>query len=683
MTTVSYPKSNFAPLTSYSNTTPGFTGVNPGPWTAIGAMGGVGQSLQQMIQQQYQQKVRDQQFQSLVTQEMLKSQDPVVRANALAHLLDGDGNIKGLNSLKAHPEAQNMMNMVQNPFNAQGTPGGAAAGAPPIPSGGTPAGVAGLPPPVNGPSGAPPAGFMNRRTPPAADISGGMQAPQNPLQQLFAAMAPAQQSQAAAGGMGQPGSMASQGGNQLGGLLQSILMKKALSGAGNPYAGVNVNGLQQMGNTGSDPGAAIYGAPLASAPQGYLNRTGPGGGSGSPSPFRKRPPAADVDGQGQAGPLAQPSGATNPTINPQPQPNAPLQSVGYGTPAPVTPPPTQPGMNPDDVLAKLRAIPSLGGAPNLKQYLQTDPTASRIASIVQVAKALGASPEDTQQMISYAMNPQMSKVIYSNNEQNARQDKALQTRKDIVGETEAGKEKRLGEANSEKEKLQNVEVGDDMAEVLGIPKGTYPKAALQQFESNRRTSESTQGGITRAGIMANALTSRVLDVPTGVNTVDDSGNPVTTYMPRRDLAGKTFVKPAPAANQGRVLSADTSLAQGQALLAELPKIQQKLGPLAGRVNTLEQLAGVQDPDIQKFATDLKSYAALQPALHGFRGQGAMHEFELGLGGIKTNPAALSSSIQSYMDLAKRIKTTQVHTPEGTKPTAPPNKIGRFTIQEQP
>jgi hypothetical protein len=402
-----------------------------------------------------------------------------------------------------------------------------------------------------------------------------------------------------------------------------------------------------------------------SAPPSFLGT--PGGGSHA-GHFPHRPPAADIQGapggQGGQQPLALPG--TSPVTGGQLNvpPPAPTEStlpinpawtqavaarVGAGqTP---TPPPQQRG---PDALGALNA--RLGGQSPVVQHMYY---------MREAAKAMGLSSDETQELLKYAINPAMSKVIYQQTEQDRRQGKTIEAAAERQGKgIEAGKEK------------QYVDIPDDMAKELGLEPGSrVRKEVLQQYESNRRTTETVQGGLGRASIMAGAMRDRVLLGPQAVNT-EENGVPVTYYPSKKDVIGQTFVKPTPAANQGRVLQAATSIAQGQNLLDQVDKVKTKLGPIAGRISSYEQLAGIQDPDIQKFATDLKSYAALQPALHGFRGQGAMREFEGGLGGLKTNPGALKASIQSYMDLGKRIQQTQSRT-QPAPPPSPPGAPQRF------
>lgn len=79
-------------------------------------------------------------------------------------------------------------------------------------------------------------------------------------------------------------------------------------------------------------------------------------------------------------------------------------------------------------------------------------------------------------------------------------------------------------------------------------------------------------------------------------------------------------------------------------------LSSKLGPIMGRKFKLEDLIGNPDPEVKRFATELASFAALQPALHGFRGQNALREFEKIIGDAKNTPESLAAGIQGILDV---------------------------------
>lgn len=98
--------------------------------------------------------------------------------------------------------------------------------------------------------------------------------------------------------------------------------------------------------------------------------------------------------------------------------------------------------------------------------------------------------------------------------------------------------------------------------------------------------------------------------------------------------------------------ANVVLAEGKKLLDEIAAAQKILGPMAGRIATMEAGIGSSNPQVRELFTHLKSFAALQPALHGSRGIGMQKEFESAVGTLAQNPGALASSIQSLMGTAQ-------------------------------
>lgn len=71
----------------------------------------------------------------------------------------------------------------------------------------------------------------------------------------------------------------------------------------------------------------------------------------------------------------------------------------------------------------------------------------------------------------------------------------------------------------------------------------------------------------------------------------------------------------------------------------------KIGPILGRISSLDQLLEVQDSDVQKYASELASYAALQPGLHGFRGGNALKHFTGTIGSLPRSADNMIASIE--------------------------------------
>ena len=66
---------------------------------------------------------------------------------------------------------------------------------------------------------------------------------------------------------------------------------------------------------------------------------------------------------------------------------------------------------------------------------------------------------------------------------------------------------------------------------------------------------------------------------------------------------------------------------------------------------------VGDPVLAHLQSELKTFAALQPAMHGFRSRSAQEAFENIIGDVQKNPEATIASIQGILGTAKAINPT--------------------------
>lgn len=156
--------------------------------------------------------------------------------------------------------------------------------------------------------------------------------------------------------------------------------------------------------------------------------------------------------------------------------------------------------------------------------------------------------------------------------------------------------------------------------------------SLQGLELRKENAAATNYGTDTAGH------------PLPGSKIGDDGQPVGSRFqantgPTTEMRNK--------AGQGRAISTS-----GKALIDQLQNpdgtptaLAGKLGPIMGRISNLDQLLEIQDPDIAKYGASLASYAALQPALHQFRGAAALHHFTDTIGGLPRSPANIIAAIQ--------------------------------------
>lgn len=83
----------------------------------------------------------------------------------------------------------------------------------------------------------------------------------------------------------------------------------------------------------------------------------------------------------------------------------------------------------------------------------------------------------------------------------------------------------------------------------------------------------------------------------------------------------------------------------QNLINHIQAAASKIGPVMGRVGSLERFLGNPPPEFAGIANELQTYIALQPAAHGMTGMRAVKAFERGNGGLIQTPEALIAAIK--------------------------------------
>lgn len=116
------------------------------------------------------------------------------------------------------------------------------------------------------------------------------------------------------------------------------------------------------------------------------------------------------------------------------------------------------------------------------------------------------------------------------------------------------------------------------------------------------------------------------DIPVRVDFKDPTtGKTMTKWVPRSQLAGQEFEKPAPGTVENRLASAQAVQQTGKDIIAEIqdPKIAAQLGPAMGRYNSLREFLGDPPPELSKLAGEIESFGLANMGVHGMRSvQGA-------------------------------------------------------------
>lgn len=96
-----------------------------------------------------------------------------------------------------------------------------------------------------------------------------------------------------------------------------------------------------------------------------------------------------------------------------------------------------------------------------------------------------------------------------------------------------------------------------------------------------------------------------------------------------------------------------------------------VGKVAGRITSVEQMTGTNDPDIVQLGTDIHNIAMANNGIHGMRSADAVHDFENKLlNGFKNGPQGIAgglrgsvNSVQTFIDNA-RPETYKTHSKQG-------------------
>jgi hypothetical protein len=123
------------------------------------------------------------------------------------------------------------------------------------------------------------------------------------------------------------------------------------------------------------------------------------------------------------------------------------------------------------------------------------------------------------------------------------------------------------------------------------------------------------------------------------------------------MAGNNEIKPTGQA-ASREEQASVIGRAGDGLIKTIESNRDKLGNVSAILESAFLGTPLADPAQAGLATEIASFAALNPAMHGFRGTDALNEFKRIIGGIPNNPDALISSIKAIQKTAGYFNPNQ-------------------------
>lgn len=139
-----------------------------------------------------------------------------------------------------------------------------------------------------------------------------------------------------------------------------------------------------------------------------------------------------------------------------------------------------------------------------------------------------------------------------------------------------------------------------------------------------------------------------------------------------EYKGISLGKKDTSAARAKAEQALVVMTQGEDLIKQIEGSRDALGPWSGRISSFDVGLGSSDEKVRSLYTSLKSFAALQPALHGSRGIGMQKEFENASGRLADNPDAAIAAIRSLMNTARHFAEVGgegKNVPKGEKPNA--------------
>lgn len=133
------------------------------------------------------------------------------------------------------------------------------------------------------------------------------------------------------------------------------------------------------------------------------------------------------------------------------------------------------------------------------------------------------------------------------------------------------------------------------------------------------------------------------------------------------LQEQELLKPSGQA-QSRASAAESVLTLMPGLKTLVEEHRDDMGPIMGRLNRGEVAIGDVDPEVARLYAAMKSFYALQPAVHGFRNAEFVKDFESALGTLERNPDAFIAGMEGLKptleSVAKEGKTFHKRIVEG-------------------
>jgi hypothetical protein len=296
---------------------------------------------------------------------------------------------------------------------------------------------------------------------------------------------------------------------------------------------------------------------------------------------------------------------------------------------------------------------------NEEKQAQTRET-NTLPALHQAQAALGAAKlGETQQHHQSQIEEQLHTHGYKTAEDGTIQPLAygeMSEQQQAVHDLKASQEE-LADASSALKKVQ------------ADPNSPQARIAQQRIEG---ANQARQIALRRLGLSQQEFQANYYGTDTAGNALP--GAPATATGQPEGIKVASLTKPGVTA-QGKA-------SQGRAVVESATDLKDFIDKNKGAFGNIDQYwqqymngTPIADPTASKAMAKIASFAALQPALHGFKSHDAMREFAKMIGGIPKNPEALKAAIDGLVESAATpmIHAGTMRTVDQGKPNQAPQR----------
>lgn len=226
------------------------------------------------------------------------------------------------------------------------------------------------------------------------------------------------------------------------------------------------------------------------------------------------------------------------------------------------------------------------------------------------------------------------------------------SRENVAG-TNAASRQNVAETNvGGREDVANINAGAKAAPTKTIMEGNKPHVMGWNPDTkkyDRDMGEAPPSG--QGSAYANTRTVNLMDPETGLPTVFQ-------YDPDTKTYSKQVGTSATGAYGHEMAQAGAVERAGAGLIEDINKHRNDLGTISAWVQKYGLNTPIANPELANLQAELTTFAALQPAMHGFRARSALEAFNNVIGGLQQDPDATIAAIQGILKTAGYINPTK-------------------------